>query len=359
MDKATKLLKLAKEKFGETLTKAEIKLLDKVINAELADYSIDEERRLRAGIIEWLCSDKKATELITHRGICLEGASIDSQLNLAYLNIQFPLYFEKCNIPEEIELHSSRLRELYLGGCHVGSLSAYGLEVDGHVFLRNGFEAKGEVNFTGATIKGDFDCSNGHFIHPNGNAINLSRARVKGNVLFANGFKSKGVVVMINSHIEGSLICRRGKFIKSHESKKAINASRLICGGDVLLKGGFRAVGEVCFSGGTVGGNFDCFDSKFYKHNGDALNAEALNVGGGIFLMGKFKGEVRLLGATVGQSLECHGGDFDNPNGYTINADSANIDRNIFLRNDFKSNGEVNLVGAKIGGDIDCEKGLH
>ncbi|MHC4396009.1 MAG: hypothetical protein ACYS1A_10185 [Planctomycetota bacterium] len=357
MDKATKLLKLAKEKFGETLTEAEIKLFDKVVIAELADYSIDEERNLRAVVIEWLCSDKKATALVTHRGICLKGANIDDLVNLAYLNIQFPLHFEKCNIPKQIELHSAKLRELYMGGSHIGSLSGYGMKIEGHVFLRDDFTANGEVDFTGATIEGDFDCSNGHFIHPNGSAINLSRARVRNNVLFTNGFKSKGVVVMIDSHIEGNLLCNGGEFINSSERKMAINASRLRCGGDVSFKGGFRAEGEVTFSGGIVGGNFDCFDSEFCNHSGDALNAEALNVGGGIFLMGNFKGEVRLLGATVGQSLECHGGDFDNPNGYTINADSANIDGNIFLRNAFKSNGEVNLIGAKIGGDIDCEKG--
>jgi len=357
MDKATKLLKLAKEKFGETLTKSEIKLLDKVINVELADYSDDEERKLRAGIIEWLCSDKQATALVTHRGICIKGANIDDLLNLAYLNIRFPLYFEKCNIPEKIELHSAKLRELYMGGCHIGSLSGYGMKTDGHVFIRDDFTANGEVDFTGATIEGDFDCSNGHFINPDGNTINLSRARIRGNVLFINNFKSDGQVVLIDSHIGGNLQCNEGEFTNRSEMKRAINALRLRCGGDVLLKVGFRAEGEVTFSGGTVGGNFDCFEGEFYNRNGDALNAEALNVGGGIFLMGNFKGEVRLLGATIRQSLECHGGVFDNPEGYTINADSTNIDGSIFLRNDFKSNGEVNLVGAKIGGDIDCEKG--
>jgi hypothetical protein len=357
MDKADKLLKLAKDKFGETLTKAEIKLIDKVVRPEFADYSIDEDCKLRAEVIEWLCSDKEAITLVTHRGICVKGAHIDDPINLAYLNIPFPLYFEKCNIQEQIELHCSRLRELYLGGCHIGSLSAYGLEVNGHIFLRDGFEAKGEVNFTGATIKGDFDCSNGHFVNPNGSDINLSRARVRNNVLFTDGFKSKGIVALIDSHIEGNLLCNGGEFINSGERKMAINASRLRCGGDISLKRGFKAEGEVSFSGGVVGGNLECFDSEFCNHSGDALNAEALNVGGGIFLMGNFKGEVRLPGATVGQSLECHGGDFDNPNGYTINAHSANIGRNVFLRNAFKSKGEINLIGAKIGGDIDCEKG--
>lgn len=357
MDKATKLLKLAKEKFGETLTKAEIKLLDNVVRPGLADYGNDEDHELRAEVIEWLCSDKKAIAPITHYGICLKEANINNSLNLAYLDIPFRLNFEKCNIREKIELHSARLKELYLGGCHIVSIDAYGVKTDGHIFLRDNFEAKGKVDFTGAKIEGDFDCSNGHFFNPNGSAINLSRARIKGDVLLCSDFKSDGKVVLIDSHIEGNLLCNGGEFINSSEQKIVINASRLRCGGDVSLKSGFKADGEVTFTGGSVGGNFECFDCEFSNHNGDALNAEALNVDGGIFLMGNFKGEVRLLGATAGQSLECHGGNFDNPNGYAINADSANIGRNVFLRNSFKANGEINLIGAKIGGDIDCEKG--
>jgi hypothetical protein len=283
MDKSNKMLNLAKDKFGKTLTKAEIKLLDKVVRPELADYSTDEDCKLRAEVIEWLCSDKEATTLVTHRGICVKGAHIDDPINLAYLNIPFPLYFEKCNFQEQIELHGARLLELYLGGCHTGSISAYGVKSDSHIFLRSGFEAKGEVNFTGATIDGDFDCSNGHFIYPSGIAINLSRARIKNNVLLCNGFKSDGKVLLIDSSVEGSLLCDGGEFINSSEQKTAINASRLRCGGDVCLKSGFRAEGEVTFSGGSIGGSFECFDSEFCNHNGDALNAEGIKVGGSIF----------------------------------------------------------------------------
>ena len=108
-----------------------------VQKAGLADYSTDEERNLRAVVIEWLCYDKKAAELVTHRGISLKEANIEGLVNLAYLNIQFPLCFEKCNIPEQIELHSARLQELYMGGSHIGSLSGYGMKIEGHVFLRN------------------------------------------------------------------------------------------------------------------------------------------------------------------------------------------------------------------------------
>lgn len=357
MDHSERLIELAKESFGETITEAENKLFDKVARGSLVDYSDDEERYLRAEVILWLCTDKSSVALVTHQGICFKGACVDGLLNLAYVNIQFPLYFEKCKMPGGIELHCAKLRELYLGGCKTGQVSAYGLTVEGHVFLRDGFKSEGEVNLTGATIGGDLDCSDGYFINSYGSAINASRVRVGSDVIFLGSFKSEGRVALIDSKIEGSLRCNGATFINNGEGKMAINASRLKCGGDISITRGFRAEGEVCFSGGTVGGNLECFDSKFCNNKGNALNCEALEVGGGIFLMSDFDGEVRLLGATVGQSLECDGGNFVNTYGYAINADSVSIGSSVFIRNSFKAHGEINLIGAKIGGDIDCENG--
>src|SRR5208282_534209 len=38
-------------------------------------------------------------------------------------------------------------------------------------------------------------------------------------------------------------------------------------------------------------------------------------------------------------------------------ADAARVERHLFLRNGFKAGGEVRLLGASIGGDLDCENG--
>ena len=268
MDKSAKLVQLAKERFGESIRKAEAKLFDKVAVGELADLSVDEERELRAEVVDWLCSDKQAIALVTNQGVRVKKADISRLLNLAYVNIPFPLYFEKCKMPRGIELHLGKLRELYMGGCHTGHVSAYGLRVEGHVFLRDGFKSEGKVILTGATIEGDLDCSNGQFVNPSGTAIDVSRARIGNNILFSGEFKANGKVALVDSSIEGSLHCDGGEFINNSQGRMAIDASRLKCKGDVSLRSGFQVDGEVCFSGGIVGGNLDCFESKFCHNKG-------------------------------------------------------------------------------------------
>ncbi|MCZ6652272.1 MAG: hypothetical protein O7D91_04515 [Planctomycetota bacterium] len=68
-------------------------------------------------------------------------------------------------------------------------------------------------------------------------------------------------------------------------------------------------------------------------------------------------GEVRLLGATIGGTLDCSKSDFSNPNEKALSADGIDVKGGIFLRNEFKAEGEVRLLGASIGSDLDCDKG--
>lgn len=71
------------------------------------------------------------------------------------------------------------------------------------------------------------------------------------------------------------------------------------------------------------------------------------------------EGGVRLYGSHVG-SLECEGGTFINANKWAIYADSLTVDGMVLLRAHSKSEpflarGSVRLLGASIGGDVDCQ----
>jgi hypothetical protein len=60
-------------------------------------------------------------------------------------------------------------------------------------------------------------------------------------------------------------------------------------------------------------------------------------------------GEVNLVGAQIGGSLGCDGGTFNKPDGY--------VKGGVFLRNGFHADGKVNLMGAQIGGNLECDGG--
>lgn len=68
------------------------------------------------------------------------------------------------------------------------------------------------------------------------------------------------------------------------------------------------------------------------------------------------EGEVQLLSAIVGGDLDCVNGRFMNRSGGALGADGARISGSVFLRN-AEASGEVRFVGAAIGGDLDCAGG--
>ena len=269
MDAASELLKLAQEKFGK-LTAAEKKLFRTAATGELADYSprskkpIDPanaakwgpSRVLLADRIAWLCTDKQASQLITHRGIRIKGSRVDEELDLEAARIPFPLYFEQCKFTVDINLRHAQVGALYMMNSHCGPIFADGLQSDGNVFLRDGFRADGEVRLLGATVAGNLECDNSQFINRGGKALSADGLNVAGGVLLRNGFKAEGEVRLPEAAIGGNLDCIAGQFV--NKDRKALFADGLKVDGNVFLRDGFKAEGEVHLLGATIGGNLDC-----------------------------------------------------------------------------------------------------
>ena len=96
------------------------------------------------------------------------------------------------------------------------------------------------------------------------------------------------------------------------------------------------------------------------------LQGDGLRVAGHVSLCDAFHatGEVRLLGAMIGGNLQCTGGRFENESGDSENeggkalsTDGARILGDVFLDGKFHAIGEVRLLGAQIGGDFTCNGG--
>lgn len=87
------------------------------------------------------------------------------------------------------------------------------------------------------------------------------------------------------------------------------------------------------------------------------LNANGASIEDDVFVRGgcKTEGEVDLLGAKIGGNLDCSGAQFSNVGGLALIASGAQIRGPVFLSDGFKAEGEVNLVGTKIGGILDCK----
>jgi len=144
--------------------------------------------------------------------------------------------------------------------------------------------------------------------------------------------------------------------------------------GYVFLRNGFRAEGEVRLLGAQIGGDLSCIGGTFsnppiggIEASGKALSADGIDVKGILYLRDGFhaEGEVRLLRAHIGGDLDCVGGRFTNPakkglatGGKALSADRAVVEGGVFLRNGFWAEGEVRLPGARIAGDLSCIGGI-
>src|SRR6266849_3889977 len=84
------------------------------------------------------------------------------------------------------------------------------------------------------------------------------------------------------------------------------------------------------------------------------INGDGVKVANDVFLRNGFRseGEVRLLGAEIGGDLTASDGSFLNHDGEALNADGLKVTGSVFLSDGFRSEGNVRLVGADIGSDL-------
>ncbi|MEM8698057.1 MAG: hypothetical protein AAGF44_02750, partial [Pseudomonadota bacterium] len=86
--------------------------------------------------------------------------------------------------------------------------------------------------------------------------------------------------------------------------------------------------------------------------------ADGMTAKGDVFLRNGFEaqGTVLLLGADLGGDLDCDAGRFA-AEGEALAADGLKTKGGVFLRNGFEAQGTVRLLDADLGGNLDCDAG--
>ena len=363
------LVSRAREEFGN-LEPSEELLFRAAAKCEPADYRIGSadlddpinadqwgaERILRADLIRWLCATSKVWNCLGNGRIDILGGKIVNELRLDHIAIDVPLRFCHCNFAEAIFLRNGRLRTFDLEGTHVSSIRADEARVEGSVYLRNGFQAKGTVNLYGVSIDGNLDCDGGHFINPKGDALDGERAQIKGYCLLRNGFRAEGSVRLGVATVGVNLDCQGGHFI--NEGGVAFFAAGAKVEGDVRFTDNFEAKGRVELFGLKVGGSLLCERGRFSNPTGDAIQADGVNVAGFVHLRHVMaEGTVRLVSALIGRDINCEASTIKSSGDIGLLAFAVETKGSIYLHDDFEANGTVDLRNAVIAGDLDCKGG--
>ncbi len=177
---------------------------------------------------------------------------------------------------------------------------------------------------------------------------------------------------LLGAKIGGQLICSDAKFTnpraKDDTNAYAFSAEGTDVGRDLLLRGA-KATGEVRLLGAKIGGQFICSVAVFTNPRAkDDTNAYAFNADGTevgeicIFDSVKTTGMVRLLGAKIGGQLNCDGATFGNPRAgkgneaYAFSADSMDVGESFFFRF-VTATGGIRIVGAIFKSNLSIVEG--
>ena len=269
------------------------------------------------------------------------------------------------------KVRAAFLRYMILGGCEKSPVHARGINLYGaYVMCRDDGPNGKCLDLEAATINremGLFDCHiDGSLILRSASAKNLYLTgscveeieadwlETSSSIVLRGGFKASGEVRFIGAKLGGDLSCIGGIFEGREDS---LSCDGLETKGDIFLNEGFKASGAVRLLGAKLGGDLSCIGGIFEGRE-DSLSCDRLETKGSIFLNEGFKasGAVRLLGAKLGGSLSCIGGIFEG------REDSLScqglVSEGIYLRNGFRASGNVELGNIKNGGDLDCNNGL-
>ncbi|MEA2821474.1 MAG: hypothetical protein QOJ86_3478 [Bradyrhizobium sp.] len=322
--------------------------------------------RVRAAFLRFLALGGDEDAPMHEKGLRLRHAFIDGELDLTACTKILPLEFVNCLFSKSIKFSGARLQRLNLAGSRVPAIEGVRCRTENSVFLDDGFLSLSSSRLIGAMIGGTLDCSGGTFRA----GFNCTNIKVTGDVLLSSGFKAKGEVLFVAAEIGGNLSCSAGTFSNRTEDGRgvALNCNIMKVGGDVFLTTGFVAKGEVLFTGTRVGGDFGCangtFENKTQGGKGLALSCNGAKIGGDMYLNSEFRseGEVDVYGAEIGGALFCAKGTFRNRTsdgkGIAFNLQRIKVGGTVFLTDGFSAEGCVTLIGARIGGFLGCRGGL-
>jgi hypothetical protein len=226
-------------------------------------------RRVSADLLRRCCRELRYQ--IDPRGVRLSGAEVTGHLDLAGLDVPFPLRFEGCSFASLVTVEGAQLAELVLTGCD---------KVPG--LLANGVR-----------IRRDLD---------------LSRSHVTGALSTSASTSKLSAIWLCESEIGGRLLCVDTVI---HGGDRSIQADRLHVTGNVRLLHGFTAHGEVRLIGARIGGSLDLTGASIESPGtGLALDLGEAVIEASLFLIDAPEGRRPLIRGRIDMGQARIGGQF-------------------------------------------------
>jgi hypothetical protein len=265
------------------------------------------EETIRAAVLRHLLiTDEWPVDV---KGIWLRGVPIAGHLDLEAATLRCPLALQSCYLDAEEAVNLSGATALFISleRCHLVGISGEMLTVK-------------QLDLSGTTFS--------------------------------------GAVSLLDAHIAGQLFCRDVTLNGRDENGNALYADAMKAG-DVFLNGRFTAdTAAVRLAGADITGQLNCQGAHLNgtDSHGNALVADRLNVGSGVFLCEMFTavGAVRLVGADITGQLNCGGAHLNgtDSHGNALVANGMRVSDDVFIDRGFTAAGNLSLVAARFGGSV-------
>jgi hypothetical protein len=311
----------------EGLTSVELKLIECCRTGpvcEIAHFRPEAstlENAIRPSLIRFLALGGDNETPIAEKGVILEGAWIEGNLDFQGCKCPSHLALRNCKINGRVILVHGNFAGLSFSGSEIQDLHGNGAEIQGSLQLKTShgqpFKSNGALILTGASIGRSLECNGANFFPFGGVALQADGINVKGEVDFVENFSATGTLRLVGAKIGGGLNCSSAKLepdavnYYQPQFRDAIDASGASIGRDVHLINGFRATGAVKFNGTIIGGSFFArfaatFQPKSFP-SGDtytkwlestALSLDGAKIGDVLFLGPDLSvsGPIRLVG---------------------------------------------------------------
>src|SRR6266568_3830299 len=292
------------------------------------------------------------------RGVRLSGASITGRLDLAGLDVPFPLRFENCSFTEPVEVAGAQLVELALTGCD---------QVPG--LLANGVRVRRDLDLSRSQVAGALSTSASIESPGTGLALDLGEAVIEASVFLIDAPSGRrplirGRIDMGQARIGGQFLVRNATlearagapvgsaYSRSRVGGTALSAPRLTVGAELTFDGTSQVTGGIDLSLsqlGSVSVGPGCSLQAPGRTALDLTNTELLST----FTVGEqvpVQGTVRLSGARIHGDLRLREAILSHPEGHSLlAAQGVSIDGEVELQNLCATGGDLGFRAAAIG----------
>ena len=275
-----------------------------------------EERTIRAAVLRHLLVDGQWP--VSARGVQLRSVRISGHLDLKAEALRCPLSLDCCYFDgdEPVCLDNASASRLILTRCQLPGLSGEMLAVK--EFDLSDSTLTGPLQLSSADVAGRLSCRNAHLTGTDSgnNALFADWMKVGGGVFLDEGFTAAGAVRLPGADITGPLSCHGARLTGTNRDGNALHADWMKVGGGVFLDKGFSAAGTISLVAAHTGASVYLMPAALASEKEVALNAARVQIEDTLRWKPTVQvlGQVNLEGATVGQLEDVWSS--ERPNGF-------------------------------------------